>query len=197
MRKVWESLRSLIFKPALFNRSTYLRKKSFDESTLDERIIPVVKHQNYYTYELPSNQFESHSFPVKEIKPLLEISYNSFRGENDLINANLLPDIFEELGIEKKNLFQLMTESDSNHLRAFRWQSAYTSGSQRRRYKPTSEGFTLKVRKDQLVEYLSKKQLVLCYNVKLRRSTTQYRAELHMDWYRLRRNVEIDLVGIK
>ena len=77
-------------------------------------------------------------------------------------------------------------------IEAFRWQNAYTS-SGRRRYKPTSEGFTLKVRKDVLLKYLSDKNLVLCYDIKLRRSTTKYRPEDYMDWYDLKKRVEAKL----
>jgi hypothetical protein len=44
----------------------------------------------------------------------------------------------------------MIDDNEEYPLKAFRWQNAYTSGSERRRYKPTSEGFTLKV----TVQYL-------------------------------------------
>jgi hypothetical protein len=155
---------------------------------------PIIKNENHYAYELPSGQINSNSFPISEVKPLIELSYNYFRGEPDLVNANLLSDIYEELGIEQKSLLQLMREANGNlPIEAYRWQNAYTSGVGRRRYKTTSEGFTLKIRKDVLLKYLSDKSLVLCYDIKLRRSTTKHRPEDYMEWYDLKKRVEAKL----
>ena len=180
-----------------FDVFAYLKKKGFDDSTLDKghkKLNPIIKIENHYAYELPSGQFESNSFPIREIKPLIELSYNYFRGEPDLVNANLLSDIYEELGIEQKSLLQLMQEANGNlPIEAYWWQNAYTSGLGRRRYKTTSEGFALKIRKDVLLKYLSDKNLVLCYDIKLRRSTTKYRPEDYMDWYDLKKRVEAKL----
>ena len=180
-----------------FDVFAYLKKKGFDDSILDKghkKLNPIIKNENHYAYELPSGQFDSNSFPISEVKPLIELSYNYFRGEPDLVNANLLSDIYEELGIEQKSLLLLMQEANGNlPIEAYRWQNAYTSGVGRRRYKTTSEGFALKIRKDVLLKYLSDKNLVLCYDIKLRRSTTKYRPEDYMEWYDLKKRVEAKL----
>jgi len=178
-----------------FEIFAYLKRKDFDDSTLDKgtrKIIPFIKEDNLNAYEISSSNYTSTSFPIKEIKPLLEISQNRFRGESDLVHANLLSDIFTDLEIEEANLLEIMQGKKDYPIEAFRWQNAYTS-SGRRRYKPTSEGFTLKVRKDVLLKYLSDKNLVLCYDIKLRRSTTKYRPEDYMDWYDLKKRVEAKL----
>lgn len=175
-----------------FEIITYLKKKDFDDSILDKgtrKIIPFFKEENLNAYEISSSNYTSSSFPIKEIKPLLEISHNRFRGESDLVHANLLSDIFTDLGIEEANLLEIMQGKKDYPIEAFRWQNAYTS-SGRRRYKPTSEGFTLKVRKEVLLKYLSYKNLVLCYDIKLRRSTTKYRPEDYMDWYDMKKRIE-------
>jgi hypothetical protein len=178
-----------------FEIFAYLKKKDFDDSILDKgtrKIIPFIKEENLNAYEISSSSYTSASFPIKEIKPLLEISQNRFRGESDLEHANLLSDIFTVLGIEEANLLEIMQGKKNYPIEALRWQNAYTS-SGRRRYKPTSEGFTLKIRKDVLLKYLSDENLVLCYDIKLRRSTTKYRPEDYMDWYDLKKRVEAKL----
>jgi len=180
-----------------FGVFAYLKKKGFDDSILDNgrnKLVPIIKNETNYAYELSSGKFDSRSFPISEVKPLIELSYNNYRGKPDLVNANLLSDIYEELGIEQKNLLQIMQEANgSMPIEAYRWQNAYTSGVGRRRYKPTSEGFTLKVRKDILLKYLSEKNLVLCYDIELRRSTTKYRPEDYMDWYDKKKRIEARL----
>lgn len=179
-----------------FEAVAYLKKKNFDDSVLHKgkrKIIPFIKEENLYTYEIPLEHFVSTSFPVKEIKPLFEISENNFRGESDLVNACLLSDIFADIGIEKVNLWDIIQGKENYPIKAFRWQDAYTSGTDRRRYKPTSEGFTLKIRRDVILNYLSHKNMVLCYDISLRRSTTKYRPENYMEWHNLKKRIEVDL----
>ncbi|MDZ4121883.1 MAG: hypothetical protein U1C33_05645, partial [Candidatus Cloacimonadaceae bacterium] len=55
------------------------------------------------------------------------------------------------------------------------------------RYKPNSEGFTLKLKKDVMLDYLQKNNMELCYRVSLRRSVTKHRPEHHMEWFPLKR----------
>jgi hypothetical protein len=166
--------------------------KGFDDSILDSRarkIFPFITIENKKAYEISSSTYASNSFPIKEIKPLLEISENNFRGESDLENANLLHDIFVDLGIEEASLLEIMQGKKDYPIEAFRWQNAYTS-SGRRRYKPTSEGFTLKIKKEILLDYLSKKEMSLCYDISLNRSVTKYSPENYMDWYDLKKRIE-------
>jgi hypothetical protein len=179
-----------------FEIFAYLKKKGFDDSILDKgksKIIPFIKEENLNAYEISSANFTSTSFPIREIKPLLEISENNFRGEPDLVNANLLSDVFADLGIEKVNLLEIMQGKKSYPIEAFRWQNAYTSGTGRRRYKPTSEGFTLKIKREVLLNYLLQKNMTLCYDISLSRSSTKYRSENYMDWFNLKKRIEVNL----
>jgi len=179
-----------------FEVIAYLKEKDFDDSVLDKgnrKMIPFIKEENLNTYEISSANFTSTSFPIKEIKPLFEISENNFRGEPDLVSANLLSDVFADLGIEKANLLEIMQGKKSYPIEAFRWQNAYTSGTGRRRYKPTSEGFTLKIKREVLLNYLSQKNMTLCYDISLSRSATKYRPENYMDWFKLKKRMEVNL----
>lgn len=178
-----------------FKIFAYLKKKGFDDSILDKgkrRMIPFIKEENLNAYEISSANFTSTSFPIKEIKPLLEISESNFRGEPDLVNANLLSDVFANLGIEEANLLEIMQGKQGYCIEAFRWQNAYTSTG-RRRYKPTSEGFTLKIKKEVLLNYLSQNNMTLCYDITLSRSATKYRPENYMDWFDIRKRIEAKL----
>ncbi|MBP8993597.1 MAG: NACHT domain-containing protein [Bacteroidales bacterium] len=178
-----------------FEIIAYLKRKGFDDSVLDKgktRLIPYIKEENLNVYEISTAKFTSTSFPIKEIKPLFEISENNYRGEYDLVNANLLSDIFSELGIGEANLLEIMQGKKEYPVEAFRWQNAYTS-SGRRRYKPTSDGFTLKIKREVLLNYLSQKNMTLCYNITLRRSATKYRPDNYMDWFDLKKRIEVNL----
>ncbi len=178
-----------------FEIFAYLKKKDFDDSILDKekrKLIPFIKVENLNAYEISSANFTSTSFPIKKLKPLLEISENNFRGESDLVNANLLFDIFADIGIEEASLLEIMQGKKGYPIEAFRWQNAYTS-SGRRRYKPTSEGFTLKIKRDVLLNYLSQKNMNLCYDISLSRSATKYRPENYMDWFDLKKRIEVNL----
>lgn len=175
-----------------FEVIAYLKKKDFDDSVLDKgirKMIPFIKEENLNAYEISSTNFTSISFPIKDIKPLLEISENNFRGEPDLVNANLLSDIFADLGIEEANLLEIMQGKKGYPIEAFRWQNAYTSTG-RRRYKPTSEGFTLKIKREVLLNYLSQNNMTLCYDISLSRSATKFSPENYMNWFDLKKRIE-------
>lgn len=150
-----------------------------------------IKTENLYTHEIPSSHLNSTDFPIKNIKPLLEISYNNFRGEKDLAQATLLFDNFENLGFENSTLLEILIGKQNYPLKAFCWQNAYTSQSGRRRYKPTSEGFTLKIKKRILKDYLNKNDMELCYDVSLRRSANQYGPEDYVNWNDKRERIVI------
>ena len=179
-----------------FEVIAYLKKKDFDDSVLDKgkrKMIPFIKEENLNAYEISSTNLTSTSFPIEEIKPLLEISENNFRGEPDLVNANLLSDVFADLGIKKANLLEVMQGKNSYPIEAFRWQNAYTSGTGKRRYKPTSEGFTLKIKREVILNYLSQNNMTLCYDISLSRSATKYKPENSMDWFDLKKIIEVNL----
>lgn len=174
-----------------FEVRAFLKKQYFDLTKMDN--LPFIQLENQYAYELPLAEYNSSTFPINQIVALIQISCNNFRGEQDLVNTNLFSDTFLKFGIEEKNLLDIIINQDSLPLKAFKWINAYTSGTDRRRYKPSSEGLTFKIEKEILINYLKKNNLVLCYNVKLKRSADEYIPESHMNWYKLDRNIEIEL----
>lgn len=174
-----------------FEVIAFLKKRDFDLTKVTN--LPLNQLENQYAYELPLAEYNSATFPINQIFPLIQISYNNFRGELDLVNASIFSDTLSKLRINEKNLLNIFTDLDDNPLNAIRWINSYTSGTDRRRYKPTSEGFTFKIKKDILLEYLKKNNLTLCYKVKQKRSSDEYIPESQMIWYNLERNIEIDL----
>lgn len=168
----------------------FLVVKGFDHPILHNaknQYSFAIIEENLFAYEMPTNNMISASYPIAGIKPLLELSYSRYRGEHDLVNATFISDVFRMLRIEEVNLLELLVDIERNSICAFRWQDSYTSGSGRRRYKPNSEGFTLKLKKDVLLDYLQKNNKELCYEVSFRRSVTKYRPEDHMVWFPFKR----------
>jgi len=155
--------------------------------------LPFIQLENQYAYNLPLAEYNSSIFPINQIVPLIQISYNNYRSEKDLLNTNLFSYTILKFNIEKKNLLDIIIHQGCLPLKAFRWINAYTSSTDRRRYKPSSEGLTFKIEKEILINYLKTNNLVLCYNVKLKRSADEYIPESHMNWYKLDRNIEIEL----
>lgn len=149
--------------------------------------IPLAQHENAYDFELPNSDLKSNSFPLKGIKPIIEKSVNQFRGEKQVSSAMLLKEFMDELGLLKQTLLDTIQNSKKGKLQAFRWQNAYTSGY--RRYKPSSEGFTLKINKELLINYLLENEKELCFNFRIKRSDTRYRSEEHMDWHNFEKNI--------
>ncbi len=182
-------------KTCYFEIFAFLKNKGFDDSILDsnyyEGIAPKIYDENLFAYDLPIEEYTSHSFPIEEIKPLVQVSHNNFRGESDLKIACLLYDFYEVLSIERKNLLEIMTNNSSSYpLKAERWQDAYTSTG-RRRYKPISMGFSLKIEKNLLINYIERNNLELCYEIKLKRSCSRGTPESYMKWYNLNRRIAI------
>ncbi|OOB83897.1 hypothetical protein BZL53_02105 [Flavobacterium columnare] len=173
-----------------FEVRTFLKKRDFDLTKMDK--LPYIILQNQYAYELPLTEYNSSTFPFEQIIPLIQISNNNFRGEQDLVNINLFSDIFLKLGIEEPSLLDIFIKQEDYFLRAFRWINSYTLGPNWRRYKPSSEGFTLKIKKEILLYFLQKNNLVLCYNIKLKRSTDNDRTEKYMNWFDLSKDIEIN-----
>ena len=173
-----------------FEVRTFLKKRDFDLKKMDK--LPFILLQNQYAYELPLTEYNSSTFPFEQIIPLIQISNNNFRGEQDLVNINLFPDIFLKFGIEEFSLLDIFLNQENYFLRAFRWINSYTSGPNWRRYKPSSEGFTLKIKKEILLDFLQKNNLVLCYNIKLKRSTDNDRTEKYMNWFDLEKDIELE-----
>lgn len=156
-------------------------------------MIPSLRLENFYAYEIPDKLSTSQGFPIKEIMPILGITYNNFRKESDFANAIILSDVFVNLEIENVTLIDLLMGKENHPLEAIRWQNEYTSGIGRRRYKPISEGFTLKIKKDILLKYLLKTELVLCYNFLMKRSASVFSPESYMQWHTLQKRFELDV----
>ena len=173
-----------------FEVRAFLKKTDFDLTILN--ILSFIQLENQYAYEMPLTEYDSSSFPHREVVPLIQISYNKFRGVQDLANVNLFSNIFSGLDIEEKKLLSISTGQEGYPLNAIRWINSYNSGSSWRRYKPSSDGFTLKIKKEILLDYLLKNDLILCYNFKLKRSTDNDGPEKHMNWVDLNRDIEIN-----
>jgi len=171
-----------------FEVRAFFKSPDFDLTKLN--ILPFIQLENQYAYEMPLTEYDSSSFPHKEVVPLIQISYNKLRGEQDLANVNLFSNIFSGLDIEEKNLLSIFTAQEDYPLNAIRWINSYKSGPDWRRYKPSSDGFTLKIKKEILLNYLQKNDLILCYNFKLKRSTDNDRPEKYMNWVDLNRDIE-------
>ena len=185
-------------KTCYFEVYAFLKNKEFDDSILDsyyyEGISPKIYDENLYVYNLPRKEYNSSSFPINGIKPLVQVSHNNFRGESDLKFACLLYDIYDELNIERRDLLKILTNNESDYpLKAERWQNAYTSTG-RRRYKPISEGFNLKIEKNILIEYIKKNDLELCYEIKIERSCSRGTPESLMEWHNLNERINVKVI---
>lgn len=83
---------------------------------------------------------------------------------------------------------EILLQRDEYPIEAFFWKGEYTFG--RRRFKPISEGFTLKIRKDILAQYLKERKMSLCYDFALRRSIDGYHIpENYMKWEHLHKRI--------
>lgn len=181
-----------------FEVFSYLKKKGVDDSTLFHRgkqLSPCLRLENSYAFEMPSMIDTRSDFPIPEIKPILMISNSNYRGERDLSTACLLPNIFNDFEIETISLADLLIERTPHPLMAFIWQSEYTSSTGRRRYKPISNGFVLKIKKEVILNYLSKTDYILCFDIMLRRSATAFYPESHKNWYSLNKIFDFEHNG--
>ncbi|MDR5591167.1 NACHT domain-containing protein [Christiangramia sp. SM2212] len=169
-----------------FEVSAFLKKRDLTidiESLKYEHFIP---RKNSFHFEMPGSTRSIHSFPVKGILPILEVSMNNFRGEKSISTAMVANEFLEMLEHNKITLFDLLNNSsEQEELIAVKWQNAYTSG--RRRYKPSSEGFTLKIHRDKLKGFLDKNNFELCLSIEVSRANTPYVNESHMDWKHYRK----------
>lgn len=173
---------------------SFLSKANTDISILEKEkkeLALFFEYENIYNNEFPGTTINPNTFPISTIKPLLETSINKFRGEKGLSKAIPFLTIMDELGIEHKCLIEILLQRDEYPIEAFFWKGEYTFG--RRRFKPVSEGFTLKIRKDILTKYLKENNMSLCYDFALRRSIDGYNIpENDMKWEYLHKRVIAD-----
>lgn len=167
-----------------FRVCSFLAKENTDLSILEkgqQRFVLCFENENIYNNEFPATTINPNTFPINTIKPLLETSVNKFRGEKELFKAIPFLTIMDELGIEPKCLLEILLQNEKYPIEAFFWKGEYTFG--RRRFKPISEGFTLKIKKDIFTQYLKKNDMVLCYDFTIKRSIDGYHIpEDYMKW---------------
>jgi hypothetical protein len=142
---------------------------------------PYFITKNHYRHEIPHLFPAGSSYPADEIKPIIGISRNLFRGQQELSIAALLPDFLEELGLSREDSSSLNFHKSGERLIEFiSWQEAYDQN--RRRQQPVSAGVLLKVRKSLLESYLQSHNYRLCFVVSSKRTTDKYVTEEKMNW---------------
>ncbi|GAB4160305.1 MAG: hypothetical protein Tsb0033_16070 [Winogradskyella sp.] len=164
-----------------FEISAFLKKKDLTIDIENLKYEHFIPRKNSFHFEIPGSTKSIHLFPVKGILPILEVSKNNFRGEKSISTAMVAKEFLEMLESNKITLFDLLNNSsEQDELKAVEWQNCYTSG--RRRYKPSSEGFTLKIDRDKLKAFLDKYNFELCFSMEISRANTPYINESYMDW---------------
>jgi len=175
-----------------FEVYTFLKKKEFDIEFERLKYDPIIVEKNQFAYEMPNSKRNINTFPIKGILPILEVSRNNFRGEKHLSKAVIAKDFFKMLDYGQPNLSDLLqSTSETGKITAIHWQNAYTSG--RRRYKPSSEGFSLKIKKSYLKIFLEKNNFDLCLNFEVNRSNTPYVNESQMEWKSFQKTVVVKI----
>lgn len=169
---------------------SFLVKRGHDLSSLNN-ISPLFEVKNFYDYEMPSGLIDPYSFPSKSIVPLIELSVNNFRGQDDGIKAVVFPEILKEMGIENGDVLNMLLGNEEN-IKCLYWQSEYIFD--RRRYKPNSNGYTLKIRKDILRKFLKSNDLQLCYDLSFSRTCdSKSTPEKYMNWKDFHKTIIIDI----
>ena len=179
------------------NRTTYFTISAFlaktsvlsdlNDFVLDDATLPpyFISH-NLFRHEIPEVFPPSQWFPIQEIRPLLGISGNLFRGQNELSIASLLPDIIDELSLTRERPYSLnFNRSDRLAILWKNWQRSYDQD--RRRRKPKAAGVGLAIKNEILKPYLDQLHYQLCFDVKVRRSVDRYIPESQMNWTSFRR----------
>lgn len=173
------SKRTTYFKLIAFMISSH--ESEHIKQLQDSGIAPFCLMENCYTFEIPNMFPKSDDFPIAKIIPLVGISENNFRGNNDLSIAAILPNLIEELQLLRESETSLNYCKDGNVCIEFsKWQEEFDQD--RRRQKPKSAGVFLRIRKDILQPYLDDKGYKLCYSILFRRSTDKYKSEENMQW---------------
>ena len=174
-----------------FEIYAYLKKRKATLGESDPN--PYRSFQNAYAHELPKYDLPIDSFPVKGVQPVLQVSYGVWRGENGVAYALPFPELLAKWGFNG-TLSALLGSNGGGILQAMHWIGPYDfSSSDRRVYMPFSEGFTLRVDKKILREYLLANDLVLAYHVSIRRASDGYIAERAMRFKPFESDFEVDI----
>lgn len=174
-----------------FEVTAFVKEAPVDIHAVGQLPFDIV--HNYYTYELSTPIVTVQNIINTQIRPLVQISKNSLRGEDSLIGANFLSDVFFDLDMEERNGLNLYFSDENYPLKASSWISSYKEGPSWRRFKPSSEGFLLEIRKSIILEFLEKNNLTLFYNVRLKRSIDTDRTENIMKWKYFEKNIEFKI----
>jgi len=148
--------------------------------------IPYVLLQNLFRHEIPTQFPSSQLFPIANVRPILGVSKNLFRGQNELSIATLLPDVLDELSLSREHDHSLnFLENGKEAIFWTSWQTAYDQD--RRRRKPKAAGVSLSIRSETLKRYINRSDYRLCFDIQLKRSVDRYKPESQMNWRSFRR----------
>lgn len=148
--------------------------------------IPYLLLHNLFRHEIPEVFPSSQSFPIAEVRPILGVSKNLFRGQNELSIATLLPDLINELSLSREHGHALnFLKNGKEAVLWTNWQTAYDQD--RRRRKPRAAGVSLAIRSETLKRYLNRSDYRLCFDIKLKRTVDSYKPESQMNWRSFRR----------
>lgn len=111
------------------------------------------------------------------------MSFNRFRGQNDLSLAVPLLPLGQELGLASEGITSLNFKRAGKRVIEFsEWIEPYDQD--RRRQKPLSAGVGLRIQNEIVQEWLSARGLSLAYHIEVHRSVDKYRPEPQMSWQR-------------
>src|SRR6185369_7345681 len=148
--------------------------------------VPYVLLHNRFRHEIPEIFPSSQSFPVADVRPILGVSKNLFRGQNELSIAALLPDLLDELSLNRQHSHSLnFLENGKEAVLWTNWQRAYDQD--RRRRKPRAAGVSLAIRGETLKRFIDRSDYRLCFDIKLKRTVDRYKPESQMIWRSFRR----------
>jgi len=165
-------------EPILNELSELLRSNSIP--------IPYVLLRNLFRHEIPEQFPSSQSFPIPDVRPIIGVSKNLFRGQNELSIATLLPDVLDELSLSREHDHYLnFLENGKEAIFFTNWQTAYDQD--RRRRKPRAAGVSLSIRGETLKRYLNRSDYRLCFDIQLKRTVDRYKPESQMNWRSFRR----------
>jgi len=118
---------------------------------------------------------------MNDVRPILGISKNRFRGQKELSIAALLPDVLDELRLSRENSYSLNFNKNGKQIIDWtNWQRAYDQD--RRRQKPRAAGVLMTMRRDVLDRHIEGLDYQLCFEIKVKRTADKYKPESQMNW---------------
>jgi hypothetical protein len=148
--------------------------------------LPYFLRHNFLRHEIPTAFPEGRSYPITDLRPIVGVSTNHFRGQDELSIAVPLADVIDELAFSRDNTYSLSFNKNGKPVVAWtEWQRAYDQD--RRRQKPKAAGVGMSMRTDVLRQYLQQLDYVLCFDIRARRTADKYKPESKMNWISFRR----------